>query len=214
MVELHFKNVNLPENFHGIKVDVYPTKYGNQAYITLLMKGPFTMEDSDFLHEISKDAKDFVKKMFGEYLKGGITSSNSTIDNYNRIKGWYEEQKKLNENMKNKNIIITESRFKTFIEDKLGIDLTGKVDLVTNKWELPMEFDRIITPTALNSYLNRFGPMYSIENGDTKYLYQDQGDRSVIADTRDRLYTESEILNKLGFPPLGIKLKEILDLYV
>ena len=214
MVEIHFKNVNLPENFHSVEVDVYPTKYGNQAYITILMKGPFSMKDSDFLHDITRDAKDVVKKMFGEYLKGGVTSSNSTIDNYNRTKVWYDEQKKLNENMKNKNIIITESKLKSFLKNKIGLDLTGKVTLVTNKLELPWEFDRSITKSALNSYLNRFGPMYTIEIENNKYLFQDQGDRSVIIDSNDWIYNESEIMDKLGLPPLGIKLMEVLNLFV
>ena len=38
MVESHFKNIKTPEDFHGIKVDVYPTKYGKAANITILMK--------------------------------------------------------------------------------------------------------------------------------------------------------------------------------
>mgnify|MGYP000222915966 CR=1 FL=1 len=38
MVESHFKGIKLPKNFHGIKVDVYPSKYGNVAHITLMMK--------------------------------------------------------------------------------------------------------------------------------------------------------------------------------
>ena len=217
MVELQLSKLDLPKNFKGVAVDIYPTNYGTIAKITILMKTYFSGEDSDFFDEPMSNIIDVIKHFFNDTFKGGVSSSISTIGHYNDVsKDIYNtiKQKKLNENMKNKNIIITESRFKTFIEDKLGVDLTGKVDLVTNKWELPMEFDRLVTPASLNSYLNRFGPMYSIDNGDTKYLYQDQGDRSVIVDTRDFLYTESEIMNKLGIPPLGVKLKEILDLYI
>lgn len=116
--------------------------------------------------------------------------------------------------MKSKNIIITESKLKSFLTNKIGIDLTGNVELVTNKWELPMEFDNMMSPTIFNTYLNKFGPMYVVHLGKDKYLYQNQGDRSVIADSKDRLYSESEIMNRLGIPPLGIKFQEILDLFV
>ena len=206
MVESQLGKLDLPENFDSVKVDVLPTAYGYMAKINILMKTYFSGKESDFFDESMQSIKYLIDKFFGDILPYGIRYSVSTVDNY-----W---SYKLNENMKNKNIIITESRFKSFIEDKLGVDLTGKVDLVTTKWELPMEFDRLVTPESLNSYLNRFGPMYSIDIGSTKYLFQDQGDRSVIVDTRDRLYTESEIMEKLGLPPLGVKLMEILNLYV
>lgn len=206
MVESQLGKLDLPENFDSVKVDVLPTAYGYMAKINILMKTYFSGEESDFFDESMQSIKYLIYEFFGDILPYGIRYGVSTVDNY-----W---SYKLNENMKNKNIIITESRFKSFIEDKLGIDLKGKVNLVTNKWELPMEFDRLVTPESLNRYLNRFGPMYSIDIGNTKYLFQDQGDRSVIVDTRDRLYTESEIMEKLGLPPLGVKLMEILNLYV
>lgn len=206
MVESQLGKLDLPENFDSVKVDVLPTAYGYMAKINILMKTYFSGEESDFFDESMQSIKYLIDKFFGDILPYGIRYGVSTVDNY-----W---SYKLNENMKNKNIIITESRFKSFIDDKLGIDLTGKVNLVTNKWELPKEFTRLVTPESLNRYLNRFGPMYSIDIGNTKYLFQDQGDRSVIVDTRDRLYTESEIMEKLGLPPLGVKLMEILNLYV
>jgi hypothetical protein len=206
MVESQLGKLDLPENFDSVKVDVLPTAYGYMAKINILMKTYFSGKESDFFDESMQSIRYLIDEFFGDILPYGIRYSVSTVDNY-----W---SYKLNENMKNKNIIITESRFKSFIEDKLGIDLTGKVILVTNKWELPKEFTRLVTPESLNSYLNRFGPMYSIDIGDTKYLFQDQGDRSVIVDTRDWLYTESEIMEKLGLPPLGVKLMEILNLYV
>jgi hypothetical protein len=35
--------------------------------------------------------------------------------------------------------------------------------MVTNQYELPMEFDWIISSKALNIYLNQYGPMYVFE---------------------------------------------------
>jgi predicted MPP superfamily phosphohydrolase len=126
MVESHFKNIKTPEDFHGIKVDVYPTKYGKVAHIAILMKKPFSGKDSDFLHRIGKEATNFVKTMFGDYLKGGISCGNSTIDSYNNTKWWYEEKKKLDENVKSV-FVITESQYNV-IKEEVEKDYT---DLIT-----------------------------------------------------------------------------------
>jgi len=126
MVESHFKNIKTPEDFHGIKVDVYPTEYGKAANITILMKKPFSGEDSDFLHVVGKEAKSFVYTMFGDYLKGGISCGNSTIDSYNNTKWWYEEKKKLDENVKSV-FVITESQYNV-IKEEVEKDYT---DLIT-----------------------------------------------------------------------------------
>jgi DNA-directed RNA polymerase subunit L len=116
MVESHFKNLKKPDNFYGIKADVYPTKYGKHANITLLMKETFSMVDSDYLESITTPVKDLVKKLFGDYLMGGVSSLNSTIDNYNSSKWWYEDKKKVNENLKT-TFIITESQYKVIKEE-------------------------------------------------------------------------------------------------
>jgi hypothetical protein len=115
MVESHFKGVKLPKNFHGIKVDVYPSKYGNVAHITLMMKDVFSMKDSDFLHNISREAKKFVSDLFGEHLKGGVSTSNSTIDSYENGKWWYDKQK-LGESKNKLNFVITEGQLTKFLK--------------------------------------------------------------------------------------------------
>ena len=126
MVEYHFKNIKTPEDFHGIKVDVYPTEYGKAANITILMKRPFSGEDSDFLYVVGKEAKSFVYTMFGDYLTGGISCQNSTIDTYNNTKWWFEEKKKLDENVKSV-FVITESQYNV-IKEEVEKDYT---DLIT-----------------------------------------------------------------------------------
>ena len=72
----------LPENFHSVVVDVYGTKYGEGCKITLLMKGPYSEEESNMLFDISKDAKDLIKSFFKEHFLYGISVSTSTVENY------------------------------------------------------------------------------------------------------------------------------------
>jgi hypothetical protein len=115
MVESYFKGIELPKNFYGIKVDVYPSKYGNVAHITLMMKDAFSMKDSDFLHTISREAKKFVSNLFGEHLRGGVSTSNTTIDSYENHKWWYDKQK-LGESRNKLNFVITEEQYKKFMK--------------------------------------------------------------------------------------------------
>ena len=84
----------LPENFHSVVVDVYGTKYGEGCKITLLMKGPYSEEESNMLFDISKDARDLIKSFFKEMFLYVISVSASTIENYMDTKSFYDEKKK------------------------------------------------------------------------------------------------------------------------
>jgi len=163
MVESHFKNIKTPEDFHGIKVDVYPTEYGKAANITILMKKPFSGEDSDFLHVVGKEAKSFVYTMFGDYLKGGITCGNSTIDSYNNTKWWYEEKKKLDENVKSV-FVITESQYNV-IKEEVEKDYT---DLITKlmKKTILSEYSHVICDIKVTAPKDR-----EVLDGQKPYLH-------------------------------------------
>ena len=163
MVESHFKNIKTPEDFHGIKVDVYPTEYGKAANITILMKKPFSGEDSDFLHVIGKEAKSFVYTMFGDYLTGGISCGNSTIDTYNNTKWWYEEKKKLDENVKSV-FVITESQYNV-IKEEVEKDYT---DLITKlmKKTILSEYSHAICDIKVTSPKDR-----EVLDGQKPYLH-------------------------------------------
>ena len=124
-----------------------------------------------------------------------------------------KKRKKINENF------LTEAKLKNLLVNKLGIDLTGKIHMVTNSYELPFEFnERIITPQTLRVFLNNYGPMYVIEIGKQMYLYQHQQlsgeSRKMIVDTNDRTYSEDQILDKLSIPPMGLTLNDIVDTFV
>jgi hypothetical protein len=113
-------------------------------------------------------------------------------------------------------IIINESNVRNLLVNRLGVDLTGKIHMVTNSYELPFEFnERIITPQTLRLYLNKYGPMYVIEIGSQMFLYQHQQllneVRKMIVDTNDKSYSEDQILNKLGIPPIGLSLDDIVE---
>jgi hypothetical protein len=112
-------------------------------------------------------------------------------------------------------ILIKESQLKSFIKNKLGVDLTDRINIVTNKWELPMEFDKVISPRGLNEYLNKYGPMFAIETKDNMYLCQDRGKNYgwVNIDKNGGIVDESEIMSDLGVDKLGLSMNDVISMY-
>ena len=112
-------------------------------------------------------------------------------------------------------ILIKESQLKSFIKNKLGVDLTDRINIVTNKWELPMEFDRFMTQTILNKYLNNYGPMFFIETNNNLYLTQDRG-RDIGWFTIDKyggMVDDFEVMNNLGVGKLGLSMNDLISMY-
>jgi hypothetical protein len=111
-------------------------------------------------------------------------------------------------------VLISENKFKTFLKDRFGVDLTGKVSLITSSYDLPFEFDRILNPEMVRRYLNKYGPIYLIDLGKEMYLYQNRfnGDE-MIADTKDRTISPYQLMDILGIGPIGVSIQDILDLY-
>ena len=111
-------------------------------------------------------------------------------------------------------IIINESNIKNVFK-RLNIDLSGKIQMVTSTYDLPIEFDEFFTPQLLRAYLNNFGPMFVIESGDDVYLYQHQGKiRTLLIDVDGNAYKENDFLtNILNIPPMGISLGDVVDTF-
>lgn len=112
-------------------------------------------------------------------------------------------------------ILIKESQLKSFIKNKLGVDLTNRINIVTNKWELPMEFDDFINPTRLNRYLNNYGPMFFIETKNNLYLTQDRGTDNgwFTIDKYGGITDDFEVMKILGIGKLGLSMNDLISMY-
>jgi hypothetical protein len=111
-------------------------------------------------------------------------------------------------------IIITESQLKDFIRKQFNVDLSNKIQIVTNKWELPMELDRIITTDMLNRYLNHYGPMFVITTRKNMYLVQNRGkDGWMIVNQNDYQVSDLDIMKELGIESLGLSVGDLIDEY-
>jgi hypothetical protein len=102
---------------------------------------------------------------------------------------------------------------KKFLKNKLGIDFTNGIQQVTSTYDVPMEFDKYTSSKTLNSYLNKYGPMYLFEYDGIKYLYQDRGTHELFIDENGNLYFNNEIPEMLGIDEMGLRFSNIIDLY-
>ena len=109
---------------------------------------------------------------------------------------------------------LIESNISNFIKDKLGIDLSDRIHMVTNQYELPMEFDWIISSKALNQYLNRYGPMYVFEGKKNTYLGQPRKNEWFVVDKRDYEVSELDVMKDLGIEMLGLSLNDLVSEYI
>ena len=114
-------------------------------------------------------------------------------------------------------IIISESNVRNLLVNRLGIDLTGKVDMLTSIHHIPKFFVDWMGNQILKSWLNQSGPMYLIHLPDEDILYQNHGkgrQGMVIGNLLiGNSYTPQEILDKLGIPPIGLSLDDIVDTF-
>lgn len=113
-------------------------------------------------------------------------------------------------------VIITESQLKDIIKSNFGLDLTGQIHMVTNKWELPFEFDKVIGERMLNHYLNKFGPMFVFDTKKGLFLAQDRGEKYGgwnIADKFDFGLSELDFMKIFGIEYLGLSIDDLLNEY-
>jgi hypothetical protein len=115
--------------------------------------------------------------------------------------------------------IITESKLKSVIKDKFGLDLTGRVELDPSLYKILNDFDLFFSYEGLRRRLNmeNYGPMYLIELDDNrKVLYQMNysSNHPLIIDNKGDVYDKSDFMDFLGIRPLGLTLEQFLDLYI
>jgi len=115
--------------------------------------------------------------------------------------------------------LITESKLKSVIKDRFGLDLTGRVELDPSLYKILNDFDFYFTYDELRRRRNmeNYGPVYLIELDDNhKVFYQMNysSDNQLIIDSKGDVYNESDFMDSLGIRPLGITLEQFLDLYI
>ena len=119
-----------------------------------------------------------------------------------------KKKKKLKESF------LIESKLKNLIIDRLGVDLTGMIERINDRYDLPIEFDNLIHPRILDVYINKYGPLYLIKTNEKNLLYQNRDGNKVIGDYMNRTYSESKVIELLGLPPIGLSIDDIISAFV
>ena len=115
--------------------------------------------------------------------------------------------------------LITESKLKSLIKDKFGLDFTGDIELGPNIYKILNDFDECVSYGGLHKRRSsdNYGPMYLITIDDHfKILYQmnDITGQSWIISNGCDVYEESDFMDLLGIRPLGITMEQFLNLYI
>lgn len=112
-------------------------------------------------------------------------------------------------------IIINESNVRNLLVNRLGVDLTGKIDMLTSVYHVPTVFDFFMNSHMTRVWMNNYGPMYLIKLPDETLIYQKQGKirDEILVNSDGQSYQEQEILDKLGIPPIGLTLTDIVETF-
>ena len=110
-------------------------------------------------------------------------------------------------------ILINESNLRNLLVNRLGVDLTGKVKILTSVYHIPRVFDEFMSFHMARVWMNNYGPMYLIKLPDETLIYQKQGKirDEILVNSDGKSYEEQEILDKLGVPPIGLTLTDIVE---
>lgn len=115
--------------------------------------------------------------------------------------------------------LITESKLKSFIKNKFGLDFTGDIILNPSIHKILNDFDECVSYGGLHKRLSsdNYGPMYLINIDDHfKILYQKNYITGMdwIISNRCDVYEESDFMDLIGIRPLGITMEQFLNLYI
>jgi hypothetical protein len=195
---------------HLINVPIIEKTLLNIVKIFTPVKAPVGVDSYDYASEIIGKVTNHLLMMNGydsedddDYYDIWEMLFEVIADKYfDIVKSYYDDVRRLDE-----------SKLTDLLRDRFKVDLTNKIDMVTNKWELPMEFDNFVHPNMLNRYLNKWGPMFIITNKNNKYLCQMREKEWAIVDEKDTLISELEFMKILGIEHLGLSLNYLIDAY-
>jgi phage gpG-like protein len=112
------------------------------------------------------------------------------------------------------NVTLSDIRLKNFLKTKHDLDLTNRIEIITNLYEVPLEFEQHISPDMLKRYLNRYGPIYYLKGRKNDYLTQERDNKWFCIDKKDKIVKLSEVYEDVGIPEyLGMKPDELYEVH-
>lgn len=76
------KKKSLPNNFHGVEVDVYESHYGKMCHIYFLFKEPYNSFEFNVIRQFEVVLRKIVRDLFQGVFSGGVYSSIETLERF------------------------------------------------------------------------------------------------------------------------------------
>ena len=110
---------------------------------------------------------------------------------------------------------LTKSQLREYLKKRFNLDLSnGKIEMVVSHWGIPKEFERAMTVSMANTYLNKYGPFYYLQGEKNSYLGQEQDGVWKFYDKRDYPVPLDKVYRDVGIPTyLSMKPDELAELY-
>lgn len=113
---------------------------------------------------------------------------------------------------------VDKNRLKEFIKKKLGVDLTGKVTMITSEYSIPHDIRRsyLLDDSDYKRILNQFGPMYYIIGNKSNFLVQPREKKNwvILKNNPPESGMDQDIVLKDIGIELGISLGDIIEMYL
>lgn len=111
-------------------------------------------------------------------------------------------------------VTISSSRLRKFLINKIGLDLTHRIELIKTWNDLPTEFERILNYNTFINKLNLYGDMYYIKGDRINYLIEKRDYGWYGFSNMGRYYTLSEIYEDVGIPVyLSMEPNELFEIF-
>ena len=112
-------------------------------------------------------------------------------------------------------VIVKREQLKNFLKKKHDLDLSdGKIQMIVSHWGIPIDFDKVMTASMANTYLNKYGPFYYLQGKRNSYLGQEQDGEWKFYDKREYLVPLDQVYRDVGIPAyLGLNPSELYELY-
>lgn len=110
---------------------------------------------------------------------------------------------------------LTKSQLREYLKKRFNLDLSnGKIEMIVSHWGIPRDFERAMTVSMANTYLNKYGPFYYLQGEKNSYLGQEQDGVWKFYDKRDYPVPLDKVYRDVGIPTyLSMKPDELAELY-
>jgi hypothetical protein len=100
---------------------------------------------------------------------------------------------------------------KKFLTKLLGEDLIDSIQEITLAKQLPIEFLKSIGVSALQQYIDWYGPLYYFVLDGEPYIYKDRGEYEMFTNNKGRGFIDGEIPERLGLSDMGLRFSDVID---